>query len=345
MAAASDTVKPSVVILQGDDSLAIAEYIDSVYKGLGDPSLADLNTTRLDGRQCDEEDIKSALYSLPFLAEKRLVILRNPLSRYNGEAMQRRFTTLCDSAPETSLLLLVVEDHQSTRKVNGQFVNQWEVLKPSQWLMKYKDKSNGRVACREFALPGQKEMPDWIRKQTKTAGGTISPAAAASLAYLTGNDTRLARQEVEKILLYVGAGRQIEASDVENLAAPGGQANVFKMLDSLAEGKNRDAARMMHTLFEESDPLQIFAMIVSHFRRLLMVREVMSEGGGVRQAIQDIGLAMFQAEKMVKQAQHFSLAGLEKVYHRLYEMDEDIKSGAMPADLALETFVTELKVG
>ncbi len=337
--------QPAVYILQGDDSLAIKEFIDGLYATLGDPSLVDLNTTRLDGRSCTEEEIKTALYSLPFLAEKRLVILANPLSRFSGEAMQRRFAVLCDKSPDTSMLVLLVEDHQSTKKVNGQFVDQWEVLKPAHWLMKYKEKSGGRTAVREFALPGQKEMPDWIRKQTAAAGGSITPAAAAALAYLTGNDTNLARMEVEKILLYVGSGRPVDVADVEKLAAPGGQANVFKMLDALASGGNKEASRLLHILFEENDPLQIFAIIVSHFRRLLMVREVLSEGGGVRQAIQELGLAMFQAEKMVKQAQQYSLKDLEGIYRRLGNIDEDIKSGAMPADLAIESFVMELKVG
>jgi DNA polymerase-3 subunit delta len=339
------TKRPSVNILQGDDSLAINEFIDTCYTNMGERSLADLNTTRLDGRHCTEDDLKSALYSLPFLADRRLVILRYPLSRYNGEAMQRRFITLCDSAPETSLLILVVEDHQSTKKVEGQFVEVWEVLKPSHWLMKYAKKSDGRVAVREYALPRQKEMPEWIRKQMKEAGGQITPAGAAALAYLTGNDTRLARQEIEKIFMYVGSGRQADVPDVEKLAAPGGQANVFEMLDTLAAGNNKKAAHLLHTLFEESDPLQIFAMIVSHFRRLLMVREIISEGGGARQAIDEIGLALFQAQKMVGQAQHYSLASLDAIYHRLLEMDENIKSGVMPSDLALETFVMELKVG
>ncbi|MHC1782099.1 MAG: DNA polymerase III subunit delta [Anaerolineaceae bacterium] len=345
MTGASDNKNPAVYILQGDDSLAVKEFIEGCYANLGEPSLADLNTTHLDGRTCTEEDIKSALYSLPFLAEKRLVILRNPLARYSGEAMQRRFTTLCDGSPDTSLLILVVEDHQATKKVNGQFVDQWEVLKPSHWLMKYKDKTGGRLVCREFALPGQKEMPEWIRKHTKAAGGSITPAAAAALAYLTGNDTNLARMEVEKILLYVGFARAVDVPDVEKLAAPGGQANVFKMLDALAVGSNKEASHLLHTLFEENDPLQIFGLIVTHFRRLLMVREILSEGGGVRQAIQELSLAMFQAEKMVKQAQHYSMASLETIYHRLLEMDENIKSGAIPADLAIESFVMELKVG
>lgn len=337
--------KPAVFILQGDDSLAIKEFIDALCARLGDPGLVDLNTTRLDGRTCTEEEIKSSLYSLPFLAEKRLVILTHPLSRFSGEAMQRRFAALCDQSPDTSLLVLVVEDHQATRKVNGQFVEQWELLKPSHWLMKYKEKSGGRAAVREFALPGQKEMPDWIRKQTAAAGGSITPAAAAALAYLTGNDTNLARLEIEKILLYVGGGRPVDAPDIEKLAAPGGQANVFKMLDALASGNNREASRLLHILFEENDPLQIFALMITHFRRLLMVREILADGGGVRQAIQDLSLAMFQAEKMVKQAQQYSLKNLEAIYRRLRDMDEDIKSGAIPSDLAIESFVMELKVG
>jgi DNA polymerase III subunit delta len=337
--------RPAIYILHGDDSLEIKRFVDDSYQKLGDKSLADLNTTRLDGKQCNEDDIKTALYTLPFLTEKRLVIVKNPLTRYSGEAMQRRFITLCDSSPDTSLLILVVDDHQSTKKIEGQFVEVWEVLKPSHWLMKWAKKAGERVVILEFALPKQKEMTEWIRKQAKALGGSFTPTAAVTLSHITGNDTQLAHQEIDKILLYVGQSRAVEVADVEKLAAPGGQASVFEMLDMLAAGNTRKAVHLMNTLFEEDDPLQVFAMITSHFRRLLMIREIISEGGGVRQAIDDLGIAMFQAQKMLAQAQHYSLNGLEAIYHRLLEMDENIKSGAMPSDLALELFVMELKVG
>ena len=81
------------IVFHGDDPVAIERHIADLLAHMGDPGMAELNTSRLDGRQASQEDLRTAALAMPFLAPRRLVILRNPLARAEGKnkAAQERF--------------------------------------------------------------------------------------------------------------------------------------------------------------------------------------------------------------------------------------------------------------
>ena len=82
--------RPVVYIFHGDDSHAIQKAIAGMVAKLGDSGLADLNLTRLDGRSASEDDLRSAALSMPFLAERRIVLLANPLARFTRGSREKR---------------------------------------------------------------------------------------------------------------------------------------------------------------------------------------------------------------------------------------------------------------
>ena len=185
-------------------------------------------------------------------------------------------------------------------------------------------------------------MPAWIRKQAESMGGKFDNAAALALANITGNDTRLASQEIMKLLTYVDFKRPVEAEDVAELCASGGQVDIFSLVDGIASGDASGAMRMLRGLLEEQEPAGIFGMITRQFRFLLMAREMLDEGGNTETVQQELRQHPYVAEKLVKQATRFSMDRLVTVYHRLLELDEAIKSSQMVPDLAIETFIVEL---
>src|SRR5512146_2702001 len=104
-------------------------FIAAILERMGDPGLAELNTTHLDGRTASEEDLRTAALAPPFLANRRLVILANPLNRLGTPASRERFIRLLDGLPASTALFLVIEDHKTYKG--------WEVLKEDQWLVKW----------------------------------------------------------------------------------------------------------------------------------------------------------------------------------------------------------------
>ncbi len=369
--------KPVVYILHGDDVFAIQKFISGMIAKLGEPSLADLNLARLDGKAASDNDIRTAVLSMPFLTERRLVVLTNPLAKLTVKnsrvkddadedsaastdeqtakepeaakptsvvkAKQGRFQALLDSLPATTALALVVDDYQVRRK--GQW--EWEFLTPTHWLSKWANQAGGRAIVREFLLPRAEEMPGWIRKQVQVQGGQINTQAAQALSEHLGSDTLAVAQEINKLLTYVNFKRPVELEDVELLTARLGLADIFKMVDSMAERKPQQTLKQLHLLLENSEPQEVFGMIVRQFRLLLQAREVLDEGGNVARIQAEVvdqknKIHPFVADKLVRQAARFNLEALTVIYHRLLAIDLAMKTSQMPFELAMDTLVAEL---
>lgn len=331
--------KPIVYIFHGDDPYAIRRHIETLVRLMGDPSLAELNINRLDGRQASLEDLHATANAMPFLAERRMVIFTYPFARIQSDAARKNFLALLNGLPPSTALLLIVEDQLEGRGRN----RDWRSLpnKATHWIRKWMGEAGKRVRYQLCQLPALAEMPAWVRKEARQMGGQFTPEGASALVTHVGNDTQLASLEINKLLTYVDYKRPVEAGDVEDLTAQVGEADIFTMVDAMALGNGRQALGLLHRLFETQDPLSIFGMVVRQFRLLIQTRELLDEGRG-DQIAADLHLHPFVAEKLTGQARRFSTAQLEEIYRRLLLIDEAIKTGQMPADLSLDTFVAGL---
>ncbi len=321
-------------MLHGNDVLAIQRHLKTFLdKVAANSAMADLNTTRLDGRQSSEDDLRTAVGSMPFLAERRLVIVTHPLAKYGSDAGKKRYQALMESVPESTLLVLVFEDTLERGK--------WSSLIATHWLHKWLAKSGEGARYVLCALPDAGKMPEWIRKEAQRQGGQFSPEAARALLAHVDNDTLRASQEINKLLNYVDCKRPVEVEDVEELTAFKGAGNIFAMTDELGAGNSKAALASLHRLLEEEDVFKLFGNIIRQFRLLIQARELMDEGRAHLLA-QELRIPSFAADKYVAQARRFQMRQLEAIYHRILEIDEAIKTGQMPAELALDLFVTEV---
>ncbi len=329
--------KPVVYIFHGDDKAAIQHEIDALYARMGDSSLAELNTTRLDGRQASEEELRTAVLAPPFLIDRRLVVLNNPFARLATPAARERFVKLLDSLPGSTALILVIEDQQ--KWVKGR--QEWDVVKHDGWLMKWVQGAGKRAHVKPLLLPEAAKMPAWIEKHAREAGGKFTPEAAQALAEYTGNATALASQEIDKLLTYVDGQRTVEVEDVERLVLTGGPVNVFKMVEALADRDSRLALRLLHILLADNEPSHLWGLIVRQFRLLNQVREVLDEGGDLNQVYREVKGIRY-AQQYLAQAQRFTQPELDAIHHRLLELDARMKTSQVPADLAMELLVAEI---
>lgn len=332
----ADTPAPCVYLVYGDDRLVLQAFEAELVKKMGDPGLAELNITRLDGRTAALEDLQNAVLALPFLADRRLVILRSPsLAGREQDSRNARFLALLDSVPETTRLVLLVEDTWSGKDWD------WEKLKSSHWLLKWARKAGPRVYIKEARLPAPASMPKWILDHAREMGGAFERPAAEQLAAYIGSDTSLAAQEMEKLFAYVNYSRPVEAEDVQLLTTAGAHADVFTLVDAMAAGERSRALHELEVLLQEQDPNTLFGMIARQFRLLIQARDLMDDGGTPRE-LEQLGIHSYVAGKLMVQARRFELGQLLAIYRRLLDVDEQVKSGQMPIELALEVFLAEV---
>ena len=320
---------PSVLLLHGNDEFAISAHIEKLCASLGDPSTADMNIARFDGRLgLDFEALNTAVNAAPFLAPRRVMVLVHPSAAFASAEARKKFISLLDKAQPITTIVLVESDE----------------LKREHWLLKWAAaQAGGRAGVHVYNMPKRWEMPHWIESEAKKQGGRIDPDAAARLSEVVGQDTRIAAQELTKLLTYVNFERPILLLDVEKVSIVSAQGSVFELVDALGQNDGKKAQRVLHQLLEDEEAFELWGMVIRQFRLLLQAREMLDERAAVPEIQKALGLHEYVAQKVCSQAGRFSMPALEAIYHKLLEIDEGAKTSRVPLDLALDTLIVELQ--
>jgi len=337
--------KPVVYILQGDDREAIESHLKEFHSSLGTADMADLNTTRLEGKSINLNDLRAAALALPFLAERRLVIVEDALQFFDrkiGEDSRISVVELLDSLPPSTALVLVIPDTKKSRKRDGEWSTYWEGLTPKHWLMQWVTRAGSRSYIQDCALPSTGEMVRWIQKKASEMGGSFAPSGAQALAGYLGNNTQRIYQEIVKLLTYVNYARPVEIDDVHELSIQDKERDIFKMVDAIAARDGHTALNMLHLLLEDTEFIYLFPMVIRQFRLILQAREIADMGGDAAQVAKALKVQPFVATRVYGQARLFDRSFLKSIYPELLKIDVDSKTGVMEGPLALELFITRL---
>lgn len=336
----SAQAKPTFYLLRGDDSSRIKEVIAGFQAGLGDPSMADLNTTRHEGESLGFETLQADALTMPFLADRRLIIVENArafLSRM-AKDRARACLDLFGQLPGTTALVMVVEDQQAKKR--GE--RYWEHAKTYAWLTDWMREHNDRALLIDCPLPDDEDMPSWILRKAKELGGGFKPDAARLLASYVGNNTMRAQSEVQKLITYVGERQVVEEADVSLLTAQEQEGDIFALTDALGERNSKAAMQQFMLLMEDNDLLELTGMIHRQFRLLIQAREILDAGGKAQEIEKELGVLGFVARKLSDQARRFSMRQLLEIYDRLLKIDLDMKTGGTPGDVAYELLIADL---
>lgn len=333
-------------ILHGENELERSEQVIDFKHKVGDESVRDLNITILDGRKTTLSELQHAAGAIPFLADRRLVVVEGLLARLAGR--KSKGDDGDDAATGTAaaskdflngLLAYLPELSDTTRLV----LVETQALKDTHPIVKLALKQSSKSVI-EFRQPQAGELPGWITTRAKKHGGTFDGKAALKLATLIGGDLRRLDQEIIKLITYVNAQRPVAENDVALLVADVSLSSVFNLVDALGKREGKRAAHELHHLLNQGEnPLGLLAMIVRQFRLLILVKELQARNLPADAIAKEISVHPFVAKKIGEQARAFrDTAQLETIYRRLLDIDVEIKTGVTPDVLALDLLVAGL---
>lgn len=228
-----------ITLIHGPAELLRAEAVAHIRAHIApDPALAELNTVVLDGRLASLADIQFACESLPFLAERRLVVVEGLLRRAAaakpaakagarggaktgakagakggarvGEAVGKGKAgppdpAGSDEAPaeppqQTTILSYLSQIPETTELVlvEDDIVASAPVLRRLAELQR--ERKAAVIAC---VPPRKNDLPNWIRERARLRQVNLDPAAVADLVEFVGDDLRLVDQELIKLGDYV----------------------------------------------------------------------------------------------------------------------------------------------
>ena len=327
-------------ILHGEDEFTRSEQVNKFRKEMGDPQFADLNITWLDGRKTTVSEIGHTCDAMPFLLDKRLVIVEGLLTRLETRGKSESEDSDNEqpaSGAAKDLIAYLEHLPESTRLV---FVEPKSLAKNNS-VLKYADATRDKKQAhvKEFPKLKPRDLPAWIQKRVQLKNGKMELPAAHALADHIGADLRLLDNEIEKLITYQ-RGATVTANDVRELVAAVRESNVFDFVDALGKRQAKTALDLLHHQLEHgNDALPLFGMMVRQFRLLLQMKDLAMRGMTLDAANQQMKMHPFAAQKMWEQSTNFSLPRLEEIYRRLLETDIAIKTGRSEPLVALDVLV------
>lgn len=329
-------------IIFGDDNYRCHEALVKIKEELGNPDIISVNTTVLDGRKLTSKELSEVCDVVPFMSATRLVIVEGLLKRFQGGDRQSRlkgngnghddilkdWQAMADyikTMPQTTTLVLFEPD-LDVRASNPML----KVLLPAA------DKS---LELNEIK---GRDLAEWIRSYAAQHGGKITAPAVSLLVNYIGGDLWLMAGEVDKLITYC-SGREITENDVKEITSYAREDNIFDLVDSVLEGRIREAQHMLHRMLKYGTaPQQILAMIERQLMIILRVKDI-GPGMSVQDIKEHLGLQpRYPLDKTMKQAGGFTIARLRRAFHSLLDTDVAIKTGKYENELALDLMVIEL---
>ncbi len=134
-----------------------------------------------------------------------------------------------------------------------------------------------RGAVCEFPQMKPDEASDWVVARVRAAGVEIDRATASLLIERTGVSLGLLSQEIEKLALYLGAGKRVDREALETIVGPSREEAVWDLTDHVLASQPALALRDLSRLIDRSgeNPLGILLWLAREFRALLEARALL----------------------------------------------------------------------
>jgi len=294
-------------VLIGEDDFSIRQSLEEIKKGIGDQTALMTNTTTLNGQHVTLDQLRVACETVPFLSEKRLVVVEGLLSRFEprGKSGRKKADHLTDRQNEYKSIadyISQVPDFTEMVLVDGRISGRNPLLR----------ELSAVAPVKSFPLLKEAGLRQWIERRVTEAGGSISPRAVDLLVRFVGSNLWIMTNEVDKLVLFVG-GRRIEEGDVRVVVSYAQEANIFAMIDAILEFRVGVAQELLQQLLKQGGaPAQLLVMLSRQVRLMFQVKELRSQRKSRNEIQSKLGLTSdFVLRKAWEQADKYTPARLD----------------------------------
>lgn len=274
---------------------------------------SDMALEQYDCEGAEPQAIYDALTNLPFLVEKKLVVLDEPSKN----------KALLEKLPEwlktsESIEVLIVEPSPDKRTTFYKFLQ-------------------SDTKMQDFAALRSFDVPRWVASYAKEKSVALSAAAIKLLIERAGENQQQLAKEIDKLSLYKP---KIEAEDIDLLVEELPQNTVFDMLDSLVGG---DMARTMELydklLKKRVDPNEIMSMLGWQLHILALIR---AAGGRQNEVALKTKLHPFVVSKNFPLASRLTTSQLKELIEKVFEAELSIKRDGLNAENVVSVLLLTL---
>ena len=317
MRSVSDDVKNKdfapVYLIYGDEAYLRENYKRTLIKALVNPG-DNLNYNVFRGADTDMEAVLSLAVTLPFMAEKRVILVQD------SELFNKTSDELADYIENPSEDTVLIFEEEKVNANNRSF----KVAK-------------GAGYCVKAERYDSKKLPSWVAADFKRYGKKVSGSAVDLLIERAGTDMTALDMEVTKLVSYVGDREGVFDDDVMKMVHRSPSASVFQMIEAVVDRRLDRAVGLYYDMLSgEESPFGIRSLIERHFRILLIVKDMADQKADNTEISAAAGISEKIVWKYEKQAKKYSRVKIKNVLSECTRTERAIKQGRIADKTAVE---------
>ena len=309
-------------LFEGVEENIKSATLAALRKAILPEGLEELNESLMDAPATDA--IIAACETLPFMADKRLVLVREHPALAGRADADDTLVSYIPQVPDSAILVFLCRGKADARK------KLYTAIK----------KANGVVT---FAPLTDAELNAWVVKTFAGLGKSCSPQVASVLTFTVGTDTALLRSEIGKLAGLAGDRDTVTEEDVRAVATRSVECTVFEMVDAVVAMQQGKAFQLLRDMLTTgSDRLGILAMLLRQFRLMQHIKIMQYEKLNPAEIKQRLGVAPFAAERCLRQASGYTGGQVKRAVQICLDAEYNVKSGQWNQEGALEKAMLEI---
>lgn len=293
------------------------EYLKKQYKNkiktaiCGDDTM---NYSYFEGKDCDTKEIIGISETLPFFADKRLVMMEHSGFFKSSNDVINEYI---DSIPETTCLVFVESEVDKRNKL-------------------YKKVKEAGYIC-EMTEQNNAALEKWIVGILNQNGKKITKNTLELFIASVGTDMQNISKELEKLICYCLERDVISDDDVRNVCSVQISSKIFDMIDAMSNKDRKKALGLYYDLIAMKEPpMRILFMLSRQFNIMLQVYELSERGEDNGTIASKVGIQPFIVGKVLRQLKSFSGKMLVNALEECIKIENDIKNGRMDEKAGVE---------
>lgn len=332
-----DGGKPSsVYLICGDDGYLRRDSLEKLKDAFMPTVMPGFNYDEFDGSTCSTEDIAAAAETLPVMAERRMIIVKDLDAAAIGSEQYAKLEDLLGSISDydTCVLIFFNVSVKSSAK-NGD----------KQGAMRALIKKHGTVInCK---TPQANEIIDIILDNARKIGAEISRGDASHLVERCGTDITNLLSELAKLNSMCGG--KITRTSIDGNTNQSVDVKAYMLASNVIQGKRREAFEIMKDLFDErTEPVAVLAIMSGTFVDLYRAKLVSSCGKNAEDMVEIFGDEYKGKEKRLsfsfRDSRRYSVELLRRWCTMLYDTDAALKSSRTDGRILMEELLAEMFV-
>jgi len=308
-----------VFLIHGDDHGRVAER-RARLRAMAEAQSGSGGVEVFEGDAATPEAIAQALNAMTFAIGRRFLVVDGVERWKDKDVEQQLAPTLAAMPADTTVAFFAREDGRA---------------KAPAALVAAVQAAGGSVAA-ETQLKG-KELPRWAVGEARRLGLDLEASAARLLVELVGERQQRLLRELEKLALEHGPGAVLGVDEVQAVAAPSAEHQVWGFVDALVARRREPATRAYLELRAQGESVgRLIPLMARRIREIEIIAAQLEAGESPAQVKAAIRMPPWMADRRIREARATDLeslraavivlADLETASRGLSELSDDTES-------------------